>query len=348
MLSRSPNCWHDTGDSPTDTGRGQTIVVACESDRLGAVRRAEGLSGWLLLFALMCLGCDTPRAVQPAAAETHPVIVVTSYPLLAMVQAVAGELIDAELIVPRTTTSRNWRPSADAVQEMQRASRILISGGDYEPWMQRVTLPRSRLIDTAIGYYDEFIRIPDAVIHQHGPDGRHSHAGTVWATWLDPELAESQLQQVKTCLEELLPDQRNRIRAAAEEMDGELQHLDHLIRHVAAATAESSILALGDAPVYQCLIRRLGWSLQYVHLPDTGPLSEERQKELTDAIAAEKPAIVLVRSTLWEQMDELRPAVDVPFVSVDLCEFPDSDQSLTSRLRGNMVNISRALEIELP
>lgn len=40
----------------------------------------------------------------------------------------------------------------------------------------------------------------DAVTHQHGPDGKHAHPGTVWATWLDPELLNSQLNQVTESL----------------------------------------------------------------------------------------------------------------------------------------------------
>ena len=367
MPCRSPNCWRSNGRNwrvvrIRRAGSVSSRIFLAVASVLMCVRRThldqgtdtpclpEDASGLMpaILLAVLIVGCDS--SPQPAGTEApqRVTITVTSYPLLVMVETLAGGAADVKLVVPEDTTSPNWKPGASAIRTMQDATRILISGASYEPWLQRVTLPRSRLIDTAQGYYDQFIRIPDAVVHQHGPDGQHSHAGTVWAAWLDPELAASQLQQVQACLTELLPASRADVQQAADDLTAELDQLDQRVERITEATSAGDIVALGDAPVYQYLTRRLGWSLTYIHLPAGGPLSEDQRQAIHDAIAQHGPAIVLVRSALWEELHDVRSAAVVPFAEIDLCESADVEHLLTGRLNQNLTNITDALKIESP
>ena len=79
-----------------------------------------------------------------------------------MTQAIVGDAGDVVLVVPNETSSPNWSPTVDDAKTMQQARLILVSGAGYEPWKDRVSLPGSRTRDTAAGYYDQLIRIPDA------------------------------------------------------------------------------------------------------------------------------------------------------------------------------------------
>lgn len=291
---------------------------------------------WMLVLPVSISGCGSAADRPPQDAAERPSFAVTSYPLLFMVERLAGDAADVELVTARADDSPDSRPDAEAIRRMQQATRILISGGDYEPWLQRVTLPRSRLIDTAKGYYDQFVRIPDAVMHQHGPDGSHSHPGVVWATWLDPQLAMSQLDQTRDVLLETLPTADSGIRRAADELASEFQQLDECLRQIEQATSDVEINVLGDAPVYQYLIRRLGWELNYVHLPARGPLSDEDHESMRQAIAEQQPTVVLVRSTLAEELDALRGDSDVPFVVIDLCESAHAERTMVQRMQQNL------------
>jgi len=300
---------------------------------------------WALLLTLelyLC-GCHSSSEKPTVAAPERVTIAVTSYPLLVMAETMAGSVADVELVITGDSTSPDWKPTSDAVQTMQKATRILISGGDYEPWLQRVTLPRSRLIDTAEGYYEQFVRIPDAVIHQHGPDGGHSHPGVVWATWLDPRLAMSQLERTRDVLLELLPESEGTIRSQADSLMNEIRQLDIRLDELALASAEANTVVLGDAPVYQYLTRRLNWRLDYVHLPKHGPLSDDDHLALQQAIRTHQPSAVFVRSTLAAELEGLQSDTEIPFVIIDLCEVVDDRQLLMQRLSGNLDAVGQML-----
>lgn len=290
---------------------------------------------WMILVVGVT-GCRSSSDDQANETPERMMFAVTSYPLLVMAQQLAGETADVELVTNGSTASPDQRPDSDSIRTMQRATRILISGGDYEPWLQRVTLPRSRLIDTAQGYYDQFVRIPDAVIHQHGPEGGHSHPGVVWATWLDPQLLTSQLDQTRDVLLDVLPDSAAAIRKAADSLAEEFRRLDDRVEEIMAETSDVGITVLGDAPVYQYLTQRLGWGLNYVHLPARGPLSDEDRRSLEKAIAEHQPTVVFVRSTLTDNLSELRGDSEVPFVIIDLCETSDDDRTLVQRMAQNL------------
>jgi zinc transport system substrate-binding protein len=300
----------------------------------------------MLSVVAFAVGCDG-NSEQPAkAVPERASIAVTSYPLLVMAEAMAGSAADIELVVSGDLTSPDWKPTADAIHAMQQATRILISGGDYEPWLQRVTVPRSRLIDTARGHYDQFVRIPDAVIHQHGPDGGHSHPGVVWATWLDPQLAMSQSELTRDVLLDVLPGSEATIRSAADGLNREFLQLDERLEELAAASADAGITVLGDAPVYQYLTARLGWKLNYVHLSMHGPLSEEDRTSLQKALVEQQPTVVFVRSTLADELAGLQAGSKIRFILIDLCELPDDGQTLVQRMTANLDSIEQMLAVE--
>ena len=305
-------------------------------------RIAGRVGSLMILLAAALSGCGSEQQDSVKSSAQKPSIVVTSWPLFAMADRLAGDAADVELVVPPATISPNWKPSGKSIRQMQAASRILVSGSGFEPWMRRITLPESRVVDTGAGYRDAVIRVPDAVIHQHGPGGRHSHAGDIWATWLDPELAIAQLDQVETTLAELLPDVSDTIHRSAESLDGSLRAADARLQAIARSTADAGIVVVGDAPVYQYLTRRLDWQLEYIHLPPRGPLSEEQQLELQEAIGEQASPLVFIRRTRWDVVAEVRNHVDARFVKIDLC-LTESDESLAGRLNRNLENIEEAI-----
>ncbi|MCH2200323.1 MAG: metal ABC transporter substrate-binding protein [Fuerstiella sp.] len=293
----------------------------------------------------LLLGCDQAVELHESSISRRVTIAVTSYPLLAMAEEMAGDAADVELVVSSGTTSPDWKPNSSAVQKMQQATRILISGGDYEPWLQRVTVPRSRLIDTSQGFYDQFVRIPDAVIHQHGPDGNHSHPGVVWATWLDPQLATSQLNQTRDVLLSVLPDSEANIHKVADRLAEDFRRLDDRLKEMAIVTSDGAVTVLGDAPVYQYLTKRLGWELKYIHLPSVGPLTDEDRASIQTAIAEYEPTVVFLRSTLETLQDDLSRQSLVPIVPIDLCEHADDQQTLVRRMSQNLTAIDGAVSL---
>lgn len=307
-----------------------------------------------MVLSSLLSGCaeTKPPNVPAAKSAGRSQIVVTSEPLLQMTQALVGENVATGLVVPAGTSSPDWSPTAADARTMQDASVILLSGAGYEPWKDRVSLPRSRVRDTAAGYYDQLIRIPDAVTHQHGPTGSHSHPGTVWATWLDPDLCAAQLHQVSLNCVRLLPNQKQTIETAEAKLSAELNSLNSIIAAIKTAAEDEALVIYSDAPRYQYLTQRLGWELRYLHWQTSAPLTDANRTELLDLFQSESDAAATENEYRLFLLDSRHSIETESFVResgctvirIDLCEKPSSESlSLPNRLKQNLQQILNAL-----
>lgn len=310
----------------------------------------------ILILPGILIGCTHAKQPPSQTEKTNkglPRIVVTSRPLLQMTQAIVGDAAEVVLVVPDETTSPDWSPTADDAGIMQQARLILISGAGYEPWKDRVSLPGSRMRDTAAGYYDQLIRIPDAVKHQHGPDGPHSHPGTVWATWLDPELCTAQLHQVSLNGGRLVPERKQSIETAEASLSAELNSLNVIIDAIKAGVSDEALVVFSDAPHYQYLTRRLGWTLNYLHWDLADTISDANRQELLDSFSANtsdtltqnKRRIFLLDSRHSAETEDFVRKSGGTVVRIDLCETASPEStSFPNRLKHNLERIRDAID----
>ena len=304
-----------------------------------------------LALASCLAGCQrtgTPESTPDPVSARPLHIVVTSQVLLEMTKSVCGNNSEVVKVIPDGISSRHWEPSGVDARALQQAKLILISGAGYEPWKDRVSLPGSRVKDTAAGYYEQFIRIPDAVSHQHGPAGKHDHPGTVWATWLDPDLAIAQLQHVTNQCQRLTPDQKSRMEAAATKLRAQLDALNPLIAELKRLPMPEGFQVYSDGPFYQYLTTRLGWPLVYMHWDDSAEeLSNENQLELTDILAmspASPRRIFLLSTQRATSVEGFVANIGLTVVRIDLCEHPIKPATpFTDRLRENLQRLKGAL-----
>jgi len=302
-----------------------------------------------VLILTVAAGCSRSAETQSgdAPSTASGTVLVTSQPLQEMAQSVAGGSLKIQKIVPDQAVSRLWRPAKNDAQVMQQADAILINGAGYEPWMDRISLPGSRIKDTAAGYYSQFIRIPDAVTHQHGPEGKHGHPGTVWATWLDPDLAISQLAQVTAALTRLTPTRQQQLETESAKFRTKLDSLNALIADIKRTTEAADVTVLADGPFYQYLTERLGWKLQYLHWDESASLSEQDRDELDErmkTVPAEGRRLFLLSTRQPDQAAETAANAGLTVVRMDLCEYPDpAGAPLTQRLEGNLTRLKAAV-----
>ena len=107
-----------------------------------------------------------------------------------------------------------WEPTSADIERMQQADLILLNGAGYAKWVERATLPASKVADTTAGVSDRLLELAGTVTHSHGPEGEHEHHGWAFTTWLDPTLALDQARAVAAALQARLP-------GAADEIDEE-------------------------------------------------------------------------------------------------------------------------------
>jgi zinc transport system substrate-binding protein len=308
------------------------------------------LSGLMLLLVAGC--GDTVESTTPSASPDvlgPPRIVVSSWPLLDLAQTVCGSAATVQLPAPPQTLPRLWKPTSDEARQLQSADLILLNGAGYEPWKSRVSLPGSRVVDTARGYYDQFIRIPDAVVHQHGPEGQHSHAGTVWSTWLDPELVAAQLSELTKACVRTVPEHATQFETVAARLNSELSVLNTMTVTLRESTKSMPPALLADGPYYHYLSRRLGWPDRYLHWENSAEeLTADEKSELTSLIQSEPAlagALFLLNSERPESAAQFVASSGLRVVRVDLCEraAKSGATGLIERLTGNLEQIKTAL-----
>jgi zinc transport system substrate-binding protein len=256
----------------------------------------------LFLVALLTLGgCGERAAPEPASgAEQHSrlLVVASNYPLYYFTHRIAGE--SADVVLPRIEGDpAEWKPGREAIAKLQEADLIILNGAGYESWLGWITLPPQRLLDTSAGFAERLLPLREETVHQHGPGGAHSHEGTAFTVWLDPELAAKQAEAIEQALSDRLPGHGGRHRENLAKLKSELQQLDHALQQGFERFGEQPVLF--SHPVYQYLEARYRLDGASVHwepgeTPGTRALLEFR----------ERLSVHPARFMLWE--DEPREA----------------------------------------
>ncbi|MCK5376367.1 MAG: zinc ABC transporter substrate-binding protein [Acidobacteria bacterium] len=218
-----------------------------------------------------CGGGGSGEVTQVAEEITEPLVVYTvNYPLAFFAERIGGDLVEVVFPAPADEDPAYWAPDAETIAAYQGADLILLNGAGYAKWVERATLPATRLVDTSAAFADQLIPLEKKVTHSHGPGGEHEHTGWAFTTWLDPTLASQQAQAVAAALVELRPEHEVEINERLAALEQELITLDSRLRVAAEAVGNAPLVF--SHPVYQYLIRRYSLNGVEVHWePDEAP-----------------------------------------------------------------------------
>jgi zinc transport system substrate-binding protein len=328
---------------------------------------------WRNAMAVLCLmvivGCreatesssPSPSQKGPSdkssSVDAHaPDVIVTSE----FLRVTGDRLLQGKLkllkIVPETMVSPNWRPRRAEIETLRAAKVIVMNGAGFEPWQDRVSLPGSRVVDSSDGYKDQLIRIPDAVTHQHGPDGPHSHAGYVWATWLDPALAAAQLTEFEKAVAKVAPELRLQMGRETAALKAQLESINQELEILKSSVANSDLLFVADSPAVMYLTRRLGVDLKYLHWQDQERPTDadhEELRSLSASLAQEKSRrFLLLNQRCPETVERWCREAGFSVVRVDVVESAatpgmSSSEALPTdviqRLRDNVSRLRTAI-----
>jgi len=196
-------------------------------------------------------------------AAEKPVIAAVNYPLAYFAERLGGDAVEVLFPVPADRDPAFWRPSLADITAIQKADVIALNGAGYAAWTTKVSLPRSRLVDTSAPFKADYIRT-ETITHSHGEDGEHSHEGVASHTWLNFSNAARQADTLAAAMKRRLPELAPAIDTASVEMAADLKALDINAREAAAKLDGAPIITthpryqyLGAA--YQMNIHSLEW-----------------------------------------------------------------------------------------
>jgi len=276
-----------------------------------------------------------------ARAADKLTIYTVNYPLAYFAERLAGDLADVRFPAPPDVDPAFWKPDADIVAAYQRADLILLNGAGYARWVNMVSLPRSRLVDTSRAFANRYIQAPSAVTHSHGPGGEHAHGGTAFTTWLDLAQAAQQAEAIAQALIRKRPETKDRIARNLAALKSDLLELDARIGEIAASSADLPLLA--SHPVYQYLARRYGLNLRSVLWePETVP-NRQQWGELERLLGEHRAQWMLWEAEPAQESVERLRALGVQSVVFNPCANRPASGDFLSVMRNNAGNLQRVV-----
>jgi zinc transport system substrate-binding protein len=259
------------------------------------MRRTLGLLSACAVVAFAC-GTDSDRNSSPelssqptdsSATETLSIYVVY------FAERIGGDRVEVRFPAPSDVDPAYWAPGPEEIAAYQQADLILLNGLGYAKWLERATLPATKLVDTSVGYQDRRIPLTEGAVHSHGPEGEHSHKGYAFTSWLDPRIAQEQARAIAAALVAAAPESEAVFQANLESLITDLQALEGDLEAAAQAIGDRPLLF--SHPVYQYLEAGYGLEGRSVHWEPGEPVSEDQWQELT-AVLEDHPA----RWMIWE------------------------------------------------
>jgi zinc transport system substrate-binding protein len=234
----------------------------------------------------------TLLAASPVAAQDRPRVVTVNYPLQYFAERLVGDEAEVIFPVPADVDPSFWRPSIADISTIQSADLILLNGAGFATWVDRVSLPRAKVVNSTTAIEDQFIRT-ESITHSHGDGDEHSHEGLASYTWLDPMLAIAQAEAVAAAITArgIAPDD-----AVATRLDALRADLAELDRQATGAfDGMQDIAMIATHPRYQYLAQRYGLSISSLEWEAGAMPTDAEQADLV-ALAAQTGAQVLI----WE------------------------------------------------
>lgn len=236
----------------------------------------------LILLVGALVGCKP--ASKPGGASAgglpdngRPVIYVVNYPLQYFAGRIASDAVDVVFPAPADVDPAEWMPDRATIRACQSADLILLNGAGYAKWLDKVSLPESRLVDTSAAFKGQLMKIEEVVTHSHGKGGEHSHVGTASHTWLNPRLAVLQAEAIRDALSKRLPDQAAVFAANFEALKRDLMELDAELDAIVKQDRDRPILF--SHPIYQYFQQRFAVNSRSLHWePEEYPGDDEWKK----------------------------------------------------------------------
>lgn len=232
----------------------------------------------VFIFSFACTSKNENTVEKKA---DKPTLAVVNYPLYYFAKSIGGDYLT--LYIPYIEGDpAYWKPSSNQVNNFQNADLIIANGAGYAKWMEKVSLPSSKIVNTSVSFEDQWIESNVGLAHSHGPQGEHVHKETAFTTWLNFKLAAKQAESIHSALVELLPGHTQALNENFEQLQKDLDDLDKKMEELASSMKDRQLIA--SHPVYQYLESGYGLKITSEHWePDEMPNDDQwnRLKETT-------------------------------------------------------------------
>jgi len=275
-----------------------------------------------------------------ASADDKLTVYAVNYPLAYFAERIGGDSVAVVLPVPAGVDPAFWEPGANVIAGFQQADLILLNGAGYAKWLKHASLPRRKLVNTSAAFQHDYISVEQALTHQHGPGGDHSHTGTAFTTWLDFNQARMQAKAILLALEKARSQYADDFRQNFAFLEAELNDLDQTFKNISAHDSDKPFIA--SHPVYQYLARRYKINLQSV-MWEPGVVPEQNQwNALEQLLAAHNAKWMIWEDEPDEQSLARLQAVGISSLIFKPCANVPEEGDFMSVMKNNIMELKKA------
>lgn len=211
------------------------------------------------------------------AEEASISVYTVNYPLQYFAERIAGEHATVIFPAPDEVDPAYWMPDKKIIEAYQQADLILLNGAHYAKWVAKVTLPRSKMVDTSRKFKDRYITNKEITTHSHGAAGEHGHEDAAFTLWLDFNLAAQQAKAIEKAMSRKRPELSSIFQKNYEALAEDIMALDTELRAIFTKDPERRLVV--SHPVYDYLARRYGLNIKSVQWePDEIPSFSQWQE----------------------------------------------------------------------
>lgn len=258
-------------------------------------------------------------------------IFAVNYPLAYFAERLVGE--NVEITSPAVDDPAIWFPTMEDISKIQSSDLIILNGAGYAEWINAVSLPQRRSLNTTRNKGADFIALPADFSHTHGPGGDTEHGTSASITWLNFKLARAQAQAIN---ERLGGNSQGWSQLATD-----LDDLDARMKEIGALANGRQLLA--SHPVYHYLAAAYGLNIKSVHW-EPGQPPDNAGWQALDEIIEDHPAKVM----LWEGQPDAATAARLQKMGIRVAVFqplgrrPATGDFLSTMVQ-NVTNLRGAL-----
>lgn len=229
---------------------------------------------------ILLSGCGKKPQKTTDKETGKPVAYTTFYPAKYFTERIAGELIDVVCPVPEDEDAIFWMPDTETIAKYQKADLIIINGADFSKWINKVSLPDQRIVNTAKPLKETFIYYEQATEHSHGKSGKHAHEGLDGHTWVDPVNASVQANEIKKALVKHFPKHKIAFEEGFNALEENLATLDSKLK----SFPDKNKPLLTSHPAYNYIARNYGWSIHNLDLDPEEMPSDKAIQEIKEIL----------------------------------------------------------------
>jgi len=296
---------------------------------------------FLLIFCVVVTLAHVALASWAGSKDSGKLSVyVVNYPLQYFAERIGGEHVKVVFPAPADVDPAFWMPDTTTISDYQQADLILLNGAGYARWVNKVSLPRFRMVNTSAKFKGRYIEAAEILTHSHGSEGEHAHEALAFTTWIDFSLAARQTKAITNAFSRKRPELKNTFQKNYQKLEQDLLKLDQDLNALISNDPSQPLVV--SHPVYDYFARRYGLNIKSVHWePDEMPTNEQIME--LNRILKEHPAkwMLWEGKPLKESVEGLK-AIGVESLVFDPCGNRPNQGDFLSVMRQNVENLKPA------